>query len=160
MDSQCSVQGIWISQTLTSEPYRPHETTPLWTGILEMQMMSIRQPGSPKDSSSTSHKYIYLILHMAFNFHRRKRQLLGDWEAWLGLCPPPLKTHQLNYFLFLHFALEVETSQSCWEEKPRCDHWLTIFNWSWTRSVRPVTPTTMPLAPGTRTARGHGMRTR
>lgn len=117
------------------------------------------QPGSPKDSSSTSHKYIYWILHMAFNCHRRKWQLLGDWmrQDWLGLCSSPLKPHRLNHFLFLHFALGVEKSRSCWEEKPRCNHWLTIFNQSWTRSIWPVTPTTMPLAAGTGTARGHGV---
>lgn len=150
------VQGIWSSQTLNSEPYRPHDTTPLWRGILEMRTMWMRQPGSPKDSSPTSHKYIYWILHMAFNFHRRKWQLLGNWmrQDWLGLCSSPLKPHWLNYFPFLHFALGVETSQRGWQEKPSCNHRLTIFNWSWTRSA---TPTTMPLAPGTGTAWGHGV---
>ena len=82
------VQGIQSSQTLISEPHRPHDTTPLWREILEMRTMWMQQPGLPKDSSPTSHKYIYWILHIAFNFRRRKWQLLGDWmrQDWLGLC--------------------------------------------------------------------------
>lgn len=105
----------------------------------------------------TSHKHMYWILHLAFSSHARIRQHLIKWmrQDWLGLCSSPLKPHGLNYLLFLHFR--VEAIQSHWEEKPRCNHWLTICNWSWTRSIWPVTPTTTSLAPGTRRACGHGV---
>lgn len=124
-------------------------------GILQMWTMGMWQPGSPKDTLTPPQIYA-LDITLGIQLPCKNMQLLSKWmrQDWLGLCSSPLKPHKLNYLLFLHFR--VEASQKHWEEKPRCN-WLILCNWSWTRSIWPVTTTTMPLAPGTRRAWGHGM---
>lgn len=85
-----------------------------------MQAMWMWPLGSPKDSFPISSKYIYWILHMAFNFHRIKWQL-GDWmrQNWWGLCSSPLKFILKDYSVAGHLLMlqansTAALSAPCW----------------------------------------------
>lgn len=107
--------------------------------------MWMQQAGSPKDSPPPPTKR-----HIRYHaWHPTSTE--GNGSSWvtegdtlLGLCSQPLELHRLNYFLFLNFALGVETSQSCLEEKSKCNHCLPALNSSW----QSISPHTYHHAPG------------